>query len=242
MMPGGTLLTRLKVYETPGPDGQSGGTPHVHLVCTELYFVLSGSGAVEIIDRSGFSRVELCTHAAYLFTAGTVHRLINPHGNLEVLIIMQNSGLPELGDNIVTFPNEVLEDPSRFATDMNAVTLSDALRRRDRGVEGFLELKNAFERSLDAGRTVLDAFYKRCVQRTKAHHQDWYSRVTHGAFEDAQNSLQKIIAITGGKIDHLHLATSELMQPLDTAQIGFCGKLDRYLDSATLAMDGQKRF
>ncbi len=242
MMPGGTLLTRLKVYETPGPDGQRGGTPHVHLVCTELYFVLSGSGAVEIIDRNGFSRVELCTHAAYLFTAGTVHRLINPHGDFEVLIVMQNSGLPERGDNIVTFSNEVLEDPSRFALEMNAITLSDALRRRDRGVDGFLELKNAFERSPDEGRKALDVFYKRCIQRTKSHHQDWYARVTHGAFEDAQNSLQKIIAITGGRIDHLHLAANELMQPSDTTQIGFCGQLDRYFDSATLAMDGQKRF
>ena len=242
MMPGGTLLTRLKVYDSVAPDGQRGGTPHVHLICTELYYVLSGTGAVEIIDRNGFARVELGPNSAYLFTSGTIHRLINPHGNLEVLIVMQNSGLPERGDNIVTFPSEVLEDPSRFANEMKAITLSDALRRRDRGVEGFLELKEAFKRSPKEGRKALDVFYKLCIQRTKSHHQEWYARVTNGAFEDAQDSLQKIIAISKGQFDHLHHSTNELMEPNPCQQIGFCGQLDRYFDSATLAMDGQQRF
>ena len=37
-MPGATLMTRLKVYDTVTPDSQRGGTPHVHLLCTEMYF------------------------------------------------------------------------------------------------------------------------------------------------------------------------------------------------------------
>ena len=241
-MPGGTLLTRIKVYDEPSIDGQRSGTPHIHLVCTELYFVLSGSGAVEIIDRNGYKRVELQMNTAFLFTAGTVHRLINPNGDLEVLIIMQNSGLPECGDNIVTFPAEVLSDPSRFAAAMKASVLSDALRRRDRGVEGFLELKSAFETSLESGRKALDDFYTLCLQRTKSHHQEWYARVTHGAFEDAQDSLQKIIALTRGQFDHLHRTGNELMPAAECAQIGFCGELSRYFDPATLEMDGQRRF
>jgi len=239
-MPGGTLLTRLKVYDSPGPDGQPGGTPHVHLVCTELYYVSSGSGAVEILDRNGFARIELNSHAALLFTAGTIHRLINTSGDLEILIVMQNSGLPEHGDNIATFPGEVLADPSRFATAMKAETLSDALRRRDRGVEGFLELKQSFEQSLDEGRKALDEFYKLCLQRTKSHHQEWYARVTNGAFQDAQDSLHKVIAASTGKIDYLHCAGNELLPPVDCDHVGFCGQLGRYFDSATLAMDGQK--
>ena len=241
-IPGGTLLTKLSVYDTPASDGQRGGTPHVHLVCTELYFVLSGSGAVESIDRNGFSRVELTPHAAYVFTAGTLHRLINPNGDLELLIVMQNSGLPEQGDNIVTFPTEILEDPSRFSNSMQAATLSDALRRRDTGVEGFLELKHAFATSLDAGRTALDAFYKLCIARTQSQHQNWYARVTHGAFEDAQESLQKVIALTRGHLDHLHRTNSELLPAPDSTQAGFCGHLGRYFDGATLEMDGQRRF
>src|SRR5262249_53517259 len=55
-MPGATLLTRLKVYNSVAPDGQSGGTPHCHLACSELYFVLQGMGAVDLIDSDGFRR------------------------------------------------------------------------------------------------------------------------------------------------------------------------------------------
>src|SRR5262245_22035925 len=93
-MPGGTLVTRLRVYDAPGPDGQRGGTPHVHLLCTEMYFVLNGRGAVEMIDQRGFWRVELQPGSALVFTPGTLHRLINPQRDLEILVVMQNSGLP----------------------------------------------------------------------------------------------------------------------------------------------------
>lgn len=241
-MPGATLLTRLNVYDTPGPDGQIGGTPHVHLICTELYYVLSGSGAVELIDKNGFARVELKTQSAYLFTSGTIHRLINPHGDMELLIVMQNSGLPERGDNIVTFPTEVLADPSRYATAMKAERLSDALRRRDRGVEGFLEMKSAFERSPHDGRKALDEFYKLCVKRTAPQHKEWYARVTQGAFQDAQDSLFKIIEVSAGRIDHLHAAKNELIEAPENTQIGFCGSLSRYFDSGTLLMEGQRKF
>ncbi|MEL7235933.1 MAG: cupin, partial [Chloroflexota bacterium] len=109
-MPGATLTTRLKVYDSPGPDGQRGGTPHIHLMCTEMYFVTGGSGAVELIDTSGFSVVELVPQSALVFSPGTIHRLINPNGNLELFIIMQNSGLPERGDNVVSFPDELMQD------------------------------------------------------------------------------------------------------------------------------------
>lgn len=239
-MPGGTLLTRLKVYDSAGPDGLRGGTPHVHLVCTELYYVLSGTGSVELLDRNGFSTAELSPHAALLFNSGTIHRLINPKGDLDILIMMQNSGLPERGDNVVTFQNEMLADPSRYAAAMKAETLSDALRRRDRGVEGFLELKAAFAESKTAGQRALDEFYKLAALRTKPVHQEWYKRVTNGAFEDAQESLHKIIELSGGKTEYLRAARHEFIPAADCAQVGFCGQLYRYFDEATLQLDGTK--
>ncbi|HEX2620732.1 MAG TPA: hypothetical protein VHL11_11300, partial [Phototrophicaceae bacterium] len=96
-MPGAILMTRLKVYDTPTPDGQIGGTPHLHLLCSEMYLGLAGSGAVELLDKDGFSQVELQQYQTLLFTPGTIHRLINPNRDLEILVIMQNSGLPERG-------------------------------------------------------------------------------------------------------------------------------------------------
>jgi mannose-6-phosphate isomerase-like protein (cupin superfamily) len=107
-MPGATLLTRLRVYDTVAPDGQMSGTPHFHLVCSELYFTLAGAGAVEIIDAQGFRSIPLTKHSAFLFSPGTLHRLVNTSGDMEVLLVMENSGLPERGDTIATFSNEVL--------------------------------------------------------------------------------------------------------------------------------------
>ena len=66
-MPGGTLVTRLKVYDTVSPDGQISGTPHIHFLCTEMYFVIGGSGAVEMIDANGFSCVEMHLHSGAWF-------------------------------------------------------------------------------------------------------------------------------------------------------------------------------
>lgn len=87
-MPGATLMTRLKVYDTVSPDRQISGTPHVHLACTEMYVVLDGKGAVEMIDKDGFSRVELQAHDALLFAPGTIHRLINPNAHFEIIVKM----------------------------------------------------------------------------------------------------------------------------------------------------------
>jgi mannose-6-phosphate isomerase-like protein (cupin superfamily) len=56
------------------------------LLCTEMYYVLSGSGAVEMLDQHGFSCIELLPHSALIFSPGTIHRLINPHGDLELLV------------------------------------------------------------------------------------------------------------------------------------------------------------
>jgi hypothetical protein len=59
-MPGAILVTRLKVYDTLAPDGQRGGMPHFHFMCTEMYFLLPGSGSVELLDRNGYRRVDYC--------------------------------------------------------------------------------------------------------------------------------------------------------------------------------------
>lgn len=72
--------------------------------------VLEGSGAVKLIDRLGFRWMELIRFDALIFSPGTVHRLINPEGHLQLLITRQSSGLPERGDDVVTFPPAGLTD------------------------------------------------------------------------------------------------------------------------------------
>ena len=80
------------------------------------------------------------------FTPGTIHRAVN-RGGLEVVVVMQNAGLPEAGDAVMTFPPEVVADPARYAAaaalppDAEDDELGEAVRRRrDLAVDGFLRL------------------------------------------------------------------------------------------------------
>ena len=240
-MPGATLVTRLKVYDTPSIDAQRGGTPHVHLLCSELYFVTLGSGAVEMIDWNGFSKVDLEPHAALLFSPGTLHRLINPESNLELFIVMQNSGLPERGDNVVSFKNELLANNEVYAETMKVSSFEEAYARRDKGVEGFLELKAAFEKDLEMGRKALSQFYERAAERTRTLRETWHSVVTNGPLHEAQQSLAHLGNLEQGKLDYLQHAQRHHIDSGAYKTPGFCGALERYFDPATLELEGHKQ-
>ena len=238
-MPGAILTTRLKVYDTAGPDGQFGGTPHMHLCCTEMYFVIGGSGSVEIIDPTGFSRVELPLHAAYIFSPGTIHRLINPHKDLELFIVMQNSGLPERGDNLVTFNDEIMQSQDKFAAAMKVQSVEDGYRRRDQGVAGFLELKKAFKQGDREGLAALNQFYDLAVKRTSGRQAEWRKVVTEGALAEAQRSVAILDELARGDTSYLAGTQQHLVLPKPHSTVGFCGHLNRYFDPATLALEGK---
>ena len=237
-MPGATLVTRLKVYDTQTPDGQIGGTPHFHFLCTEMYFVTAGSGAVELIDNSGFSRVELATNSALVFSPGTIHRLINPNKDMELLVIMQNSGLPERGDNVVCFEPEFMRSQETYNAAMKVSSFEDAYARRDKGVAGFLELKAAFEEGLEAGRERLEQFYTLANERTSGLRSQWRETVEKGAHAEAQTSLDHLKSLNENKLDHLKQAQQFTIHASSYKTPGFCGALNRYFDPATLELEG----
>lgn len=238
-MPGATLLTRLTVYDTPAPDGQKSGTPHMHLACTEMYVVLSGRGAVELLDKDGFSRVEMTAHDALLFAPGTIHRLINPDGNFEILVIMQNSGLPERGDNVVTFTDDWLKSDETYAQAMTVKTLEDAYVRRDRGVEGFLKLKAAFAESQNKGRQSLEQFYACSAERTALQQKYWSEIVRNGPLAAAQDTLEQLEQLGQHDFSHLTQNSYAVIRQSNANKLGFCGHLDRYFDPATLMLEGR---
>ncbi|MFD0663693.1 hypothetical protein [Thermocatellispora tengchongensis] len=100
------------------------------------------------------------------FTPGTIHRAVNL-GGLEVLVIMQNAGLPEAGDAVMTFPPEVVADPGRYR-EAAALPIgapeeeveAAVARRRELAVEGYLRIAAA----LRAGDTEpLRRFYRHAV-------------------------------------------------------------------------------
>lgn len=239
-LPGSSVSVRVKVYDTPSLDGQISGTPHVHLLCTEMYFVLAGSGSVEVIDKDGFSRIELLPYSTLIFRPGTIHRLINPNKNLELLVIEQ-SGLPELGDNIVCFKDDLLQNDECFAQAMKVNSVDDAHKRRNLGVEGFLEIQSAFAKSQQQGQVALENFYKLAAERTSHLHPKWKNLIANGALIEAQNSMKQLNNLTSNNISHLFETEQHLVHAEKYSKQGCCGYLDRYFDKTSLMLEGLKQ-
>jgi mannose-6-phosphate isomerase-like protein (cupin superfamily) len=234
-MPGLTSMTRLKVYDSLAPDGQRGGTPHVHLLCTETYYVLAGSGAVEMIDASGFSRIELRPSEALVFSPGTIHRLVNPNGDLQILVLMEHDGLPESGDNVPCFEQNWLADDAAFAEAMRVSSLETAYLRRDRGVSGFLALKATFEQDVEAGRAAYEAFLRCALERTAPFRAGWGSILKNEQVA-ANVAIRQLVALDDGDVTDLLLAQHALIPLPDSTRLGFCGHLHRY--PAVFALEG----
>ena len=143
----GIGLTQLTVYDQrPAPDGLMSGSPHVHAVTDEGYYVMSGKGRVELHDlKDGFRSVDLLPGRYVQFPPGVVHRLVNAD-RLVLLVVMGNAGLAERGDARIYFGKKVDDDPAEFArlTGLaKAKGLEGALDRRDaaiRAYAGLLEL------------------------------------------------------------------------------------------------------
>lgn len=227
-LPGGVMLSRIKVYDTESSDGQSGGTPHLHLACSETYVLTAGRGAVELIDPAGFRRVSLERDRLLGFAPGTIHRLVNLDSNLEVLVIMQNAGLPELGDAVMTFPNDTLADATRYREAATANTLEQARCRRDLGVHGFSSLREAFNRSLKDGRSALDTLYRHALERVNEHLLKWGAVVREGPLREAECSLERIASLRAGRYDAVIDAHAWELFGHSVPVLGMCGQITRF--------------
>ncbi len=233
--PGAVGASHLRVYDSEAPDGLRGGTPHVHSVCTEAYFVVAGRGAVQTLDASGYRETPLEPGAFVWFTPGTIHRLINGDGALEILVLMQNAGLPEAGDMVITFASEVLDDPDAYA---RAHALPDgeqttrgsgeaARRRRDAGVEGFLELREA-TRGGDAA--PLRRFHEQAARLLAPRAAGWKALHDRGPVAAVEETARQIAAIA--RADAAHLAAASLHRlgtPPEERRMGCCGTLGVYV-------------
>jgi mannose-6-phosphate isomerase-like protein (cupin superfamily) len=230
LFPGGVGITHLRVYEWPTVDGLAGGGPHIHLCSTELYMPIKGLGRVQTLGSDGYHEYDLTPGRLVWFTPGVIHRLINIDGNLELLIAMQNVGLPEAGDFILTFPDAVLADPAAyakhaslaqgdrvFATDAHA-----ARARRDLAIDGFLELKSA-------GRDELARFYERAGILAGPKLSKWRDLIHNGPVADAATSVDRVERLLAGDASHLMQGRVNVMDARPDRKLGVCGTLGVYL-------------
>lgn len=227
-LPGGVGVSRLCVYDTVTPDGLHGGSPHIHLCCTEAYVVTGGSGLVQTLSGQGYAEHELATGAVLWLTPGTVHRLVNG-GGLEIVVVMSNAGLPEAGDAVLTFPPYVLADPDRYAAaaDLPSGDAAAAFRRRDLAVEGFHALRTAVERD---GPRALTEFHTAAAALKRPQLDHWRTRWEDGALRAAQVTGVQLDALSRGDATHLRNArVTALPKPTEEGRLGMCGVLDTYV-------------
>lgn len=233
-LPGAVGITHLKVYNTRAPDGLLGGSPHLHFACTEAYMVVAGLGAVQTLGAGGFKELPLETGQLAWFTPGLIHRLINLDGQLEILVVMQNAGLPEAGDFVLTFPQEVLADRQAY---LNAASLAPsghvytsseevARHRRDLAVDGFAMLRQRWE---DQGVAALEAFYRSALALVKPKLDAWQAVWEQGPLAVARQTGDHLEALAQERTDHLlDGAIYELSPPGESRKLGVCGTLGVY--------------
>ena len=230
--PGATALTVLDVYDWVAPDGVRGGSAHVHLASAEGYLVLAGRGRLQTLGACGYAESELGPGDCLWFTPGIIHRLVN-EGGLRLLVVMQNAGLPEAGDAVLTFPPEVLADPLAYAraAGLPAGSSDEALaeaarRRRNLAIEGYLALR---DRVAADGPPALEEFFAAAVRLVAGRVPRWRGRWRDGAFGAA--------AATGGQLDKIadadagYLAGGVLRRiaaPSGPPGYGMCGRLTSY--------------
>lgn len=230
-LPGGIGVSRLRVYEWESPDGMRGGTPHVHLTCSEGYAVTSGRGAVQTLTASGFAETPLAPGALVWFTPGTIHRLIND-GGLTIVVLMQNSGLPEAGDAVLTLPPPLLADAASYRA---AVTLPEggteqeleraARRRRDLALEGFAALREATE---TGDREPLAAFHRSAAALVRPLVGAWRRRWAEGAGAASAATGAQLDDLERGEARHLARARVRAEEPSARGRFGMCGRLEVY--------------
>jgi mannose-6-phosphate isomerase-like protein (cupin superfamily) len=225
-LPAAIGISNLAVYETTGPDGIDGGSPHVHLTCTEAYVVLGGSGSVQTLGPGGYREEPLAPMDVLWFTPGIIHRLVND-GDLQILVVMQNSGLPEAGDGVFTFPPDVMADPDEY---FRHAALSDpgmvytdredaAAARRDLAVQGFNALRVA-------GPEALDAFYAGALNIVAPRLDEWEQRWRAGALAAAERTGELLAAARAGDTSELHRAALQRgHHDDDPRKLGMCGRL-----------------
>jgi hypothetical protein len=189
-----------------------------------------GEGRLETLTAGGLELTELASGDVVWFQPGTIHRVVND-GDLQVIVVMQNSGLPEAGDAVLTFPPAHLAsreayDAARSLLDSSGLPSAErAQARRDLAVEGFTELK----RRIDAGDpAALEEFYAAAVALARPHLDRWRDLVASGPLAAVTETLAQLDALSSGDGSHLAAARVDRIARPDDTTYGMCGRLHAY--------------
>jgi mannose-6-phosphate isomerase-like protein (cupin superfamily) len=223
-LPGGIGVSHLRAYDWEAEDGVCGGSPHLHLACTEAYVVTGGRGAVQTLSVDGYRETDLEPGVIAWFSPGTVHRMVQRE-DLRVTVLMQNSGLPEAGDAVFTFPPEILADPRAYADAAALPTDDSAARtRRDLAIKGYLPLREALR---DGDSAPLREFHRAAVALVAPKIDEWAPRWRAGALAAAELTGEHLEALANGDASHLAQSGVRVTTPVREGY-GMCGRRGEY--------------
>ncbi|MQA84553.1 MAG: cupin [Streptosporangiales bacterium] len=236
LFPAGTAVSHLAVYDWSSPDGLRGGSAHVHLTCTEGYVVVGGRGRLQTLGPDGYAETPLTPLTVAWFSPGVIHRLVNEE-DLQIVVVMQNGGLPEAGDCVLTFPPEYLADAPTYRRAASLAPLDDevyvsderaAERRKNLAVQGFLALRRRVETE---GPAALENFYIAAAALTRGHLASWRKTWETGPMAAARRTGEQIAGLE--RADHRHLRDGRLtvLDPPADRRYGMCGRLATYEDT-----------
>ncbi|WP_432498072.1 cupin domain-containing protein [Kineococcus auxinigenes] len=234
--PGAVGLSELTVYPWETSDDLHGGSPHLHTTCSEAYVVLSGRGELHTLTTSGYDEHPLAAGDVVWFTPGTIHRAVNVQ-DLRVVVVMQNSGLPEAGDAVMTFPPEHLRDAETYRRAASVLgpdgspSPERARARRDLAVAGFTEL---LRRTREGDGTALAEFHAAAATIVRPSTERFRERWLAGAAQVARRTGEQIDALERGDGSHLADGTVTRLERPDPTALGMCGFLAPY-DAARAA-------
>lgn len=222
---GGIGLSHLVVYgQRPCPDGKHGGSPHIHSVTDEAYYVTKGAGWVELHDLGrGFRRLRLEPGTYVDFEPGVLHRLVNEDG-LELLGMMGNAGLPEAGDARMYFGAEVDASPELYEelwTLPRCKGLEGALERRDRAIEAYEKLMRLWEDDRVAYFAELRRFIQTANRAAAAKKESFALHIERGPQTRVDKARARL-----AELDSVEEHPVVRQQPqAETVALGMCGQL-----------------
>ena len=221
----GIGLTHLTVYnQRRAPDGNMSGSPHIHAVTDEGYYVMSGKGSVELHDlASGFRTVDLSPGRYVQFPPAVLHRLVNAD-SLILLVVMGNAGLAERGDARIYFGQAVDDDPAEFArlTGLaRTMGLKGALDRRDAAVRAYAGLLELWTKDRAGYFRELERFIGVHMRSAQALRPGFSEAVESGPVAWGERFRQRLANLPGetaGALPVVHV-------PSDAPTLGMCGIL-----------------
>ena len=231
--PAGASVSNLEVYTSVAPDGLAGGTPHLHTVASEAYLVVAGSGELHTIDADGAAVTPLAPGDTVWFTPGVVHRAVNL-GGLQLRVVMSHAGLPEAGDAVMTFPDDILADPQAYAAAAALPgaeaspreRLAAAARRRDLAVEGYTDIAPDGR----ANPAAVALLHRRAAALVSHRIGRWKDTWEESLASQTSQAEAAFAALAAGATETL--AAGRVTRPATAPAFGMCGLL------TTLSLEG----